>query len=332
MSGVEIRTVGPDDGGQRLDRWFRRHYPDLAHGRLEKLLRTGQVRVDGGRAKASTRLEAGQEVRVPPLGKSGPAPAKTARPAAPVSAADAEALRAAVLFRDDWVLALNKPAGLAVQGGSGKHRHLDGMLDALQFDAPERPRLVHRLDQDTAGVLLLARTAEAARRLTASFRNDEARKLYWALVAGAPRKARGQIALPLGKLPGRGGERMTTDAPDAKPAETRYTTVRTAGKGAWLALRPLTGRTHQLRAHCAAIGHPILGDGKYGGQAAFLARPALSRQLMLLAREIALPHPEDGLTLRVSAPLPAHMVEAFAAFGFDPDGDAAVEAARYLEV
>ena len=240
-----------------------------------------------------------------------------------------------MLYRDDWVIALNKPAGLAVQGGTRQHRHLDAMLEALRFEAPEAPRLVHRLDRDTSGVLLLARSAPAARRLSAAFGSREARKIYWALVAGVPEQRRGYIDLPLVKRPGAqgGGERMRPDADgdaaDSRSALTAYGVVdevRLAPRGprlAWLVLIPLTGRTHQLRAHCAALGTPIVGDGKYGGKRAFpdgLAErlgPAWGGRLMLHAREIALPHPDDGTTLRVSAPPPPHMAAAAAVLGFD---------------
>jgi 23S rRNA pseudouridine955/2504/2580 synthase len=315
MSAVENREVDANDAGQRLDRWFKKHYPALGHGGLQKLLRKGQVRVDGRRAKANHRLEAGQVVRVPPLAKDAAAkPAPTYTP----DSADAEALRARVLYRDEAVLAIDKPAGLAVQGGSGTRKHLDAMLDALTFDAAERPKLVHRLDKDTSGVLVLARSAAAARGLTGAFRDGEVRKLYWAAVAGVPKPRAGEIDLPLAKGGGRGREKMQPDA-DAEPALTRYATVETAGKtAAWLALRPVTGRTHQLRAHCAAIGHPILGDGKYGGRRAFPPIEGLPGQLLLHAREIALPDPREGTTLRIAAPLPEHLLSAWAALGFDP--------------
>jgi 23S rRNA pseudouridine955/2504/2580 synthase len=236
------------------------------------------------------------------------------------------------LFKDKQVIVLNKPTGLAVQGGSGQIKHLDGMLDALRFDSSERPRLVHRLDQDTAGVLVLARSAEAARFLTAEFKGDGPRKIYWALVAGVPERPKGLIDLPLGKAGGAGGEKMVVAAPGAKSAQTRYAVVATKGKqAAWLALRPLTGRTHQLRAHMAALGHPILGDGKYGGKTAYLSRTVLPKILMLQAHEIAISHPEDGTTLRVRAPLPPHFVTAFKALGLDPDSPLALRAADWLE-
>ena len=216
------------------------------------------------------------------------------------------------------MIAIDKPAGLAVQGGSGQRRHLDAMLEALRFDAPEPPRLVHRLDKDTSGVLLLARSREAARALTEAFRDNRAEKTYWALVLGVPPKAVSLIDLPLEKLPGPLGERMEPAADVGRPAVTLQALAAQSGRElAWLVLRPLTGRTHQLRVHCAALGHPILGDGKYGGRAAFPKRGPAVRRLQLHAREIALPHPSDGTTLRVAAPLPEDMATAWAACGFD---------------
>lgn len=319
MSGVENREVAEDDAGQRLDRWFKKHYPALGHGGLQKLLRKGQVRVDGRRAKANQRLEAGAVVRVPPMSSE-----KAAKPAASgykPDAAEAAALRDAVLYRDDAVLVLDKPAGLAVQGGSGTHKHLDAMLDALRFDAKERPRLVHRLDKDTSGVLVLARSATAARNLTGAFRDGTVRKLYWAAVLGQPKPQSGEIDLPLGKGGQKGREKMhARGAGEGEVALTRYVTVAAAGrKAAWLALRPVTGRTHQLRVHCAAIGHPILGDGKYGGKQAFPEIDGLPGQLLLHARGIALPDPQSGTTLRILAPPPPHLLQAWRALGFDPD-------------
>ena len=328
MGAVRTITVAAEEADLRLDRWFQRRFPGLGHGRLQRLLRTGQVRVDGRRAKSGTRLAAGQVVRVPPLPESD----TEVRPAAspPPSPGDAAALRRAVLYQDDWVLAIDKPSGLAVQGGTGQRRHLDAMLDALRVEAAEAPRLVHRLDKDTSGVLLLARTAPAARALTAAFRSKTVQKTYWALVAGVPPQRRGRIDAPLAKRAGPGGEKVGAGAEDGRPAVTLYRVVeerRLGGRqrAAWLLLMPLTGRTHQLRAHCAALGTPILCDGKYGGRAAFPEgledQPGgpIPKRLMLHAREIALPHPEDDTTLRVVAPPPSHMAAAFAALGFDPD-------------
>ena len=314
MGLVKTVAVRPEDGELRLDRWFKRHYPTLAHGRLEKLLRTGQIRVDGKRARASDRVAPGMEVRVPPLGPEGEAP----RPARPEPRPrDLEKLLAAVLYRDDDVIAINKPSGLAVQGGTGTERHLDMMLDALRFDAPERPRLVHRLDRDTSGVLLLARSAAAAAALGAAFRDKAARKIYWGVVVGTPRPRAGTIDMPLAKLPGARGERVGFDEAEGKRAVTHYAMIENAQKkAAWLALWPVTGRTHQLRVHCAeALGTPILGDGKYGGAAAQLPGVKNTRMLHLHARSIAIPRPRRGV-LRVEAPLPSHMQETWRFFGF----------------
>ena len=320
-TGVEMRRVTPDEAGLRVDRWFKRHFPELPHGRLEKLLRTGQIRVSGGRAKAADRLATGAEIRVPPLGPAPERPPAGPRPL--IEPEEAKALQAAVLYRDDSVIVLNKPPGLAVQGGSGVETHLDAMLDVLRFGSEERPRLVHRLDRDTSGVLVLGRTAKATAKLAASFRTREARKIYWALVVGIPHPLEGKIDLALVKHGPKGGEKMRPvegedDEDDGKRAVTLFTTVDTAApRTAWLALMPLTGRTHQLRAHCLAIGTPIVGDGKYGGTEAFLTG-GVSRKLHLHARAIEMPHP-DGGTLKVRAPLARHMAETWAMFGFDPD-------------
>jgi 23S rRNA pseudouridine955/2504/2580 synthase len=319
MSGVEIRKVASGEAGMRLDRWFRLHFPELGHGRLQKLLRTGQVRIDGRRSKAGARLEAGAEIRIPPLGSTPPPPPPHKTEPAMPSDADAAFMRSLVLYRDDYVIALDKPPGLAVQGGTGTRRHVDGMLEALRFDGPEPPRLVHRLDRDTSGVLLLARSRASAAALGKAFRSREARKLYWAIVVGAPEPRSGRIDLPVAKLPGRAGEKMAVDE-EGQRAATLYSVMESAGRRlAWVALSPQTGRTHQLRVHCAAMGWPILGDGKYGGQAAFIAGQGLSRKLHLHARSLALPHPATGAPLIVRAPLPAHMKGTWDFFGFDPN-------------
>lgn len=313
---AEPVAVGADEGGLRLDRWFRRRYPAIAHGTLEKLLRTGQVRIDGHRAGAGDRLQPGQQVRVPPSVLSAsddPRPAHR-RGDAPVDPGVAAELRRRVLHRDAQVIVLDKPAGLAVQGGSKMARHLDGMLDALAFDG-ERPRLVHRLDKDTSGTLLLARTASAAAALTRAFREGRVQKVYWTVVVGAPAAQEGRISQPLAKRFGVAGERVGADE-EGLPAITDYVVVERAGRqAAWLALSPQTGRTHQLRAHCVLLGTPILGDGKYGGAAAFLEEEGIGAQLHLHARTVRFPHP-DGGALRVTAPLPAHLRATFRFFGF----------------
>ncbi len=317
---LETVTVRPEDGAGRLDRWFKRHYPALTHGRLEKLLRTGQIRVDGKRAHARDPVEPGQAIRVPPLPEApAPSPAASKSKTPRAREQDVALLRDAVLYRDDWAIVVNKPAGLAVQGGTNTERHVDALLDGLRFDSPERPRLVHRLDKDTSGVLLIARNAAAAAFFTRAFRDKTTRKIYWAIVVGLPQLRQGRIDLALSKSAGmRGGERVHADE-EGKSAVTYYTIVDQAGtRASWLALLPVTGRTHQLRAHCAEIGTPILGDGKYGGSGAQLAGGAAARQLHLHARSLAIPHPQGG-TLSVTAPLPAHMRRMWEFFGFASD-------------
>ncbi len=316
---VEMRAVRAAEAGLRLDRWFQRCFPSLPHGHLQKLLRTGQIRVDGRRVKSGTRLAAGNVVRVPPLFLARSA-GEPREPPAP-SALDSARLRAAVIHRDDDILAINKPPGLAVQGGSGTHWHLDGMLDALRFDAEERPRLVHRLDRDTSGVLLLARNAAAADHLGAAFRRRKTRKLYWAIVVGLPSPDAGVIRLALRKGASEGGERVRVDA-EGKRAVTAYRVLdHAASKVAWLALMPLTGRTHQLRAHCAAIGTPILGDGKYGGARAFLTAKDVAKRVHLHARAIEISTPA-GKRLRLLAELPETTQSTFDYFGFEPTAEA----------
>jgi 23S rRNA pseudouridine955/2504/2580 synthase len=325
MSGVKTVPVAGDEAEMRVDRWFKKHYPGLAHGRLEKLLRKGEIRVDGKRAKANQRLEAGQQVRVPPMGEAETtAPSADTRPKKQpeIDEALAEELRQRILFMDNDVIALDKPAGLATQGGTGQKTHLDAMLDALRFDKPERPKLVHRLDKDTSGVLLIARSAAAARWLTAAFRAKTARKIYWALVVGEVKPRAARIDLPIAKLPGKAGEKMAVDFEEGKKAQTDYEVVEQLAKRvAWVALSPVTGRTHQLRVHMMERRTPIVGDGKYGGQEAFLVAEGLSRKLHLHAREVEVTRP-NGQLLRVSAPLPEHMLKAWQFFGFDPDGGA----------
>lgn len=342
MGFVQTLPVAPEDADTRLDRWFSRLFPQVAQGQLQKLLRTGQIRVDGRRAEAGTRLQAGQMVRIPPL----PDPvAKPARPA--VSEKDAETLRRLILYKDEWVIALDKPAGLAVQGGTGLDKHLDGMLDSLALDG-ERPKLVHRLDRDTSGVLLLARNRQAAQRLTRSFHERRTRKYYWAVTIGVPRIHQGKVDAPLAKLAGRKGEveerggaargnragstamrrdgarreRMEIDEELGQPATTLYQVVDHAMKAAWVALWPLTGRTHQLRAHMEAIGTPILGDHKYDERTSEITLPEPPRRLHLHARRLILPHPRGQGSIDVTSPLPADLKSTWKYFGFgSSDGD-----------
>lgn len=324
MSGVSHIEVVRGDDGERIDRWFKRHYPSLARGRLEKLLRTGQVRVDGARAKTSTRLEAGQVVRVPPFGAATDVTEDEAQEKPALSRKDAAFVRSLVIHKDESILVLNKPCGLAVQGGTRTERHLDGMLEALTFDAAEKPRLVHRLDRDTSGVLVLARTAAAAAKLGRSFKERDTRKIYWALTVGAPRPDRGTIRMHLAKQAGKKGERVTgvsAHADEAQFSETHFATVARAGqKLAWLVFMPVTGRTHQIRVHAAeALQCPVVGDGKYGGAAAHPGGE-ISTSLHLHARSLDVAHP-DGGRFSILAPLPPHMEKSWQLLGLDLEDD-----------
>jgi 23S rRNA pseudouridine955/2504/2580 synthase len=310
-------TVGEDDDGIRLDRWFKRHMADTSYTIGAKWARTGQLRVDGNRATPGDRLVAGQQIRVPPLEPMRDKPARPKRERPPLSTDQIDYARAMVIHRDAQAIVINKPPGLATQGGTKTHDHVDGLLDALQFEAEGRPKLVHRLDKDTSGALLLARTARAAAFFAKSFSGRTARKTYWALVVGVPNIDDGMIDLPLAKQPGTGGEKMHVDEENGQPARSRYRVIERAGnRAAWVELHPYTGRTHQLRAHMAAIGHPIVGDGKYGGQAAFLTG-GVSRKMHLHARRIRIDHP-DGGAIDVTADLPDHFRESMALLGFDP--------------
>jgi 23S rRNA pseudouridine955/2504/2580 synthase len=314
--------IAHDEDGIRLDRWFKRHYPALTHGRLEKLLRTGQVRLDGKRVKAADRVAAGQTLRLPPQvvhGNLDEAP--KAKPPQRVSGS----LQDYIIYMDKNVIVLNKPPGLATQGGSGLTTHVDGMLDSIAFEKNQRPRLVHRLDKDTSGVLLVARTVPAAAELSRAFAARDAQKIYWALVKGVPKVKRGTIKAALAKEGGHGprgrDERMTTvDAADqgAKDAVTDYVVLDTAGdQFAWLAVRPKTGRTHQIRVHLASIGTPIVGDFKYGGTDV-RGLGAIENRLHLHARSIDIARP-DGGRLHADAPLPPHMLKSWELLGFDTD-------------
>ena len=322
---AEVTHIAHDDDGIRVDRWFKRHYPALTHGRLEKLLRTGQVRLDGKRVKAADRVEAGQTVRLPPQVVHGKLDAPLRRTPSPRASGD---LQDQILYMDKSVIVLNKPSGLATQGGSGLTQHVDGMLDSLAFEKNSRPKLVHRLDRDTSGVLVVARTSPAASQLSRSLAERDAQKIYWALTKGVPKTRRGTIKAALVKESGFGAhgrdERVTTvekgaaNEKDAKDAITDFVVVDTAGEEfAWLAVKPLTGRTHQIRVHLAAIGTPIVGDFKYGGTDV-RGKGAIENRLHLHARSIDISRP-DGGRLAVTAPLPPHMLKTWQLLGFNPD-------------
>ncbi len=312
-----LHKVASEDVGIRLDRWFKRHYPDIAHGMVEKWLRTGQVRVDGKRSVASLRLEADQEIRLPPAAETPVLPTQSRARPKQVDEKTIAKLRQSILLMDDHVIVLDKPAGLAVQGGTGMDdNHLDAMLDSLQFDAEERPRLVHRLDKDTSGVLVLGRTPSATAKLTAAFRTREARKCYWALVVGVPKVKQGRIDAALAKTLGAHKDKMQVNEDDGQNALTWFRVVDTLGrKAAWLEMEPRTGRTHQLRVHATLLETPIQGDGKYGGVEAYLDGVEISRKLHLHARAIRMPHPGGGELFAI-APLPPHMAETFKLLGF----------------
>ncbi len=315
---TQTPVVTEDEADIRLDRWLRRHRPGMQQSLIQKLCRNGRIRVDGARAEPATRLAPGQSVSIPPM--EAPAEPKAV---SRVDPNDAKELQRAVIYQDDHVLVVNKPYGLPVQGGPGITRHLDGMLDALRFGSEHRPRLVHRLDRDTTGVLLLARTPGVAGKLAASFRGRDMEKIYWAVVAGRPVPVEGRIDMPLKRVGGARGERTAPaarDDPDGARAVTDYQTLDNAAqKLAWLELKPLTGRTHQLRVHCVAIRAPILGDEKYeepDQNRAFAALiEGLSSDLHLHARRLVLPHPAGG-TLAVEADLPPHMKATFKTLGF----------------
>ena len=315
MAEPRTFTVTDDDDGIRLDRWFRRHAPDISFNIVSRWSRTGQLRVNGQRAAPGDRIEAGQTILFP---SADDMPARTARPERkrePLTAEEMELVRDMVIYEDPSAFVLNKPPGLATQGGTKTHHHLDKLLDGLADDAGNRPKLVHRLDKDTSGALLVAKTARSAGHFSKSFSGRTARKVYWALIVGVPSLDEGLIDAPLAKQPGTGGEKMHVDEENGLPARTRWRVIDRAGnRAAWVELQPLTGRTHQLRAHMAAIGHPIVGDAKYGGAEAFLTG-GISRKLHLHARRIRIDAP-DGV-IDVTAELPPHMSESLGTLGFE---------------
>jgi 23S rRNA pseudouridine955/2504/2580 synthase len=312
-------TVADEDDGIRLDRWFQRHMADVSYLTVAKWARTGQVRLDGQRAKPGDRVVAGQVVRVPPA-EVAPVEreARAVRVERELSEEEVAFARSLVIHRSEHALVLDKPPGLAVQGGTKTDAHVDGLLPALQFEAKERPRLVHRLDKDTSGVLLLARTARAAAFFGKCFATRDTKKFYWALLMGVPEPEDMRVELPIAKQPGTGGEKMHVDREGGLHAVSRIRVMDKAGaRVSFCEMRPLTGRTHQLRVHAAAIWHPIVGDGKYGGREAFLTG-GVSRKLHLHARRLVIDLPGGG-KLDVSAEPPAHFRESLAMLGLEPD-------------
>jgi 23S rRNA pseudouridine955/2504/2580 synthase len=322
-SAVETLVVAEGEAGLRLDRWFRHHFPAVTHGYLQKLLRTGQVRVDSKRAEANTRVESGQQIRVPQIVRRTPEAKPSLKPPPGLSKGDRDFITRLILFEDDDVFVLNKPFGIAVQGGTGTKRHIDGLLAGMADHFGDRPRLVHRLDRDTTGVLLVAKHRDAAAKLGRIFQTRSAAKTYWALVKGVPRPPQGKIEAALVKASGPDGDRVRKARPgeqdEAMHATTHYNVIDHAGqKAAWVSLKPVTGRQHQLRAHMAMIGHPIVGDNKYEGDRQMPAEN-MDVKLHLHARRLVIPHPRRGAApIDVTAPLPDHMTRTWALLGFDP--------------
>lgn len=317
-SDKEVRqfTVTPDDSGIRLDRWFKRNLPAIGFATVSRWARTGQIRVDGGRAKPEDRLSTGQVLRVPPGGAELERKPRLKRE---LTADEIQEARDMVILETDAGIVFNKPSGLATQGGSKTYKHIDGMLDAFMDDEDDiRPRLVHRLDKDTSGALLVAKTPGSASYFSRKFSTHSAKKIYWALVVGVPEVPAGTIEAPLAKMPGSRGEKMCVDEENGLSAKTRYRVVeRVARKAAWVELQPLTGRTHQLRVHMEAIGHPIIGDGKYGGPEAYLGG-AISRKMHLHARRLIIGQPGDGTPkIDVTAELSEHFAATMEQLGFD---------------
>jgi len=320
MAGIETKTVERDEAGMRLDRWFKLHFPGLAFGQLQKLLRSGQIRLDGGRVKSDTRIAAGQAVRLPPqitsiVQDSRPLTRNTIR-----DRNDEDVLRAMLLHEDEKVFVFNKPAGLAVQGGSGVNRHVDGMLEAMRNRKGEKPRLVHRIDRETSGVLVVARTRGAAADLTKAFRERSTTKTYWAICRGVPRKREAKISTHMLREKTPEGDRMRVakhGEPNADHAVSNYRVIDQAGQNvSWVELEPVTGRTHQLRVHTAHLGHPILGDPKYFDVENWQLPGGIQKRLHLHARRIRIPHPSGGM-LDVKAPLPPHMIQTFNLLGLN---------------
>lgn len=316
-AGVQTVAVTPDESGMRVDRFLEARFPGLSFSHIQRVIRKGELRVNGKRASPKDRLQAGQAVRIPPLRLDAPKPLSAANAA---NEQIRKFLGSITLYEDADVMVLDKPMGLSVQGGSGTVRHVDGMLDVLRGPDGQRPRLVHRLDKDTAGCLLVARTRFAAAALAKSFRSRSARKTYWALVAGVPKPRQGRISTFLAKEEREDDSfmRIARHGEDgASHAVTYYAVVETAARQlAWLSLKPVTGRTHQLRAHCAHIGHPIVGDPKYFSKENWELPGGMQNKLHLLARRIAIPHPRGGM-IDVTAPLPPHMMQSWNLLGFD---------------
>jgi 23S rRNA pseudouridine955/2504/2580 synthase len=314
---VQTVVVTADENNMRVDRFLEARFPGLSFSHIQRIVRKGELRVNGKRADSKDRLEEGQSVRIPPLRLDAPKAPGVLSEAAQKTLAT---LKEMTLFEDDDVLVLNKPAGLAVQGGSGTTRHIDQMLEVMRDAKGQKPRLVHRIDKETSGCLLVAKTRFAATHLTGAFRHRSARKIYWALVAGVPKPKQGRISTYLAKEEGEDDTIMRIAEhgdEGASHAVTYYAVVETAAqKLAWVSLKPVTGRTHQLRAHMAHIDHAIVGDPKYFNKQQWDLPGGLQNRLHLLARRIVIPHPRGGV-IDATAPLPAHMQQSWNLLGLD---------------
>lgn len=329
LTGVSQKTVEADEAGIRLDRWFKLHFPGVGFGQLQKLLRSGQVRVDGGRVKTASRLEAGQVVRIPPLDAATASKPRHMTTNTIRDRHDADVLRDMVLYEDKKVLVFNKPSGLAVQGGSGISRSVDSMLESLRDKSGQKPRLCHRLDRDTSGVLVVAKTRGAAAALTKSFRHRDTQKTYWALVRGVPRHREGRISTYLVKEQTEDGDRMRIARHGERGADHAVSFYRVIDsnprKVSWVEFQPHTGRTHQLRVHAQHLEHPIIGDPKYFDIQNWEMPGGVQKRLHLHARRIQIPHPDPDMpVLDVTAPLPPHMVQSWNLFGFE-EADGLIE-------
>lgn len=317
MIDVRHMTIPKDDDGQRLDRWLKKNVPEMSFVMAQKMIRTGQIRVDGKRVKPDARLTAGQEIRLPPMDER-PKHADGYR----LREEDAEMIQRAVIYDDGDVLAINKPPGIATQGGMNISRHIDGMLEALTGDDGVKPRLVHRLDKETSGVLLLARSAEMARRLGKMFSGRDMKKIYWAITSPAPKDMAGEIKAPILKMTsGPDKDKMVVDPKEGQRAYTNYEVIEVAGKqAAFVAFMPKTGRTHQIRVHAAHMGFPLLGDAKYGEKAA-IEGPGITQRLHLHARSLQFRHPVNNKVMKLVAPLPDDLVRSWDALGFQKKPD-----------
>ena len=314
MSDVYYITVGEDEDNQRLDRFLQHHLKGTPFGLLQKLMRSGQIRVDSKRVKSSTRVVVGQNVRIPPIEKKEQAEKR-------INRKDAEFIRSLIIYEDETLMALNKPPGLATQGGTNINRHIDGMLDSLITKKGVRPRLVHRLDKDTSGILLLAKSSNAARELGKIFQSRHIRKIYWALTVPAPEHNQGEIRAPLKKAGGLGNEKMIVHE-EGQNATTLFDVVERAHKHlAFVAFWPRTGRTHQIRVHATHMGCPILGDGKYGGSDAFVEGVDHVKRVHLHARSISFIHPQTKKQIEIAASLADDLQKSWKNFGFNPHSD-----------